>query len=223
MFLLVTQGALAAGQTIAPLASPAERILRFRVDLRLDSTQTGRLRELARGQGDELARATSTFLRAEADLMDASRSNDLGTRRSAMEKRSKAAIEGEMTRLRAERDARALLTAKQVRSLDILLAETANDPGVRTRPIWASQVAPLPLAALAFVTADSGNVRIAVDPLTTEIFVGNRSAGFGRVALRLPVGNHTVKFRTAACIDTLVVRIEMGPRPVITHKMSCQK
>ena len=44
-------------------------------------------RDLGRSQGAALERATSSYLRAEADLLDASRVADLGVRRAAMERR----------------------------------------------------------------------------------------------------------------------------------------
>jgi hypothetical protein len=221
VFLLMAPTALAMAQNVAALLVPAARILRYRTDLRLDSAQAGRLRDLTREQNEVLGRATSAFLHAEAELVDATRSSDMGIRRAAMEKRSRAAVDGELARLRAEKDARALLTNRQVTMLDILLTETVDDP--RTHPIWESQVAPLPLNAMPFAAPDSGDVRIAVSPLTAEIYVDDRLIGFGRVAIRLPVGNHGLKFRTPSCTDTRALLIAKGPPSVLTQQMSCGK
>lgn len=219
-FLVVTH--VAHAQKVVPLVAPAERILKFRAALRLDTAQMEKLHDLVRDQNEALARAMSAFLHAEADLVDAGRSNDQGTRRSAMEKRSKAAIDAEMVRLRAEKDARGVLTGKQLMQLDILTTET-DDASVRARPIWESQVAPLPLAAVPFVVADSETVRIAVEPLTSEIFIDNQSAGFGRVAVRLPVGSHMLKFRSPSCIDTKSIVVAKGDRNPVAHRMSCAR
>jgi len=220
LFLLVTPLTLATAQNVATLVTPADRILRFRTDLRLDTTQMGKLRDLAVEQKDALGRATSAFLHAEADLVDAGRSSDIGNRRSAMEKRSKMAIEGEMIRLRAEKDARSLLTTKQITLLDILLTESVDD--AKTHPIWESQVAPLPLTALPFAAPDSETVRIVVDPLTTEIIVDNQAVGFGRVAMRVPIGMHVFKFRSPNCTDTKQIVVAKGDRAPISHRMSCK-
>ena len=222
LFLLVTPFALGATQNVAPLAAPADRILKVRLELKLDSVQVARLRDLGGAQRAALGKATSNYLRAEADLLDASRSADLGARRTAMEKRSKAAVEGEMLRLGAEKEARAVLSTKQADLLDILLTES-EDASTRSRPIWESQVAPIPLLAIPFAAPDSETVRIAVMPLTAEIFVDNRSVGFGRVALRAAVGAHTIKFRTPACTDTKQLVVATGDRTPIAHRMSCQK
>jgi hypothetical protein len=181
-----------------------------------------KLRELGDKQGASLARATSSYLRAEADLLETSRGSDFGARRSAMEKRAKAAIEGEMVRLAAEKEARAVLTARQVDLLDIILTES-EDSSNRHRPIWDSQTAPLPLTVVPFAVADSETVRIAVTPLTAEIFVDNQAAGFGRVAVRLPVGAHMLKFRSPACIDTKPIVVAKGDRTPVAHRMSCAR
>src|SRR5215208_2361955 len=114
LFLLVTPSAPAIAQNVAPIVAPADRILKIRAELKLDSAQMAKLRELGRSQSSALTKATSTYLRAEADLLEASRAPAIGPRRAAMEKRSKAAIEGEMVRLSAEKEARAILTAKQL-------------------------------------------------------------------------------------------------------------
>lgn len=221
LFLLATPTALIA-QSVTPVVAPADRILKVRLELSLDTAQLLKLRDLGRSQGAALARATSNYLRAEADLLETSRGSDMGARKSAMEKRSKAAIDGEMLRLAAEKEARAVLTPKQATLLDIVLTES-DDAGARSRAIWESQVEPLPLHAIPFAAPDSGTLRIAVSPLTAEIFIGDRSMGFGRVQIRLPLGSHTLKFRTPGCTDTRVVLLAKGPQEAITHRMSCVK
>ena len=222
LFLLVTAPALAVAQSVAPFAAPADRILKVRVELKLDSAQMLKLRELGRSQSEALARATANYLRAEAALLESSRGSDFGARRSAMEKRSKAAIEGEMLRLAAEKEARAVLSARQGDLLDIILTES-EDSSARHRPIWDSQTAPLPLTAVPFAVADSETVRIAVTPLTSEIFIDNQSAGFGRVAVRLPVGAHMLKFRSPSCTDTKPIVVAKGDRAPVAHRMSCAR
>jgi hypothetical protein len=220
LFLLVTPPAFASAQSVAPAAAPADRILKVRVELKLDTAQMLKLRDLGRSQGTALARATSNYLRAEADLLEASRGSELGARRSAMEKRAKAAIEGEMVRLAAEKEARAVLTARQVDLLDIILTES-EDASTRNRPIWDSQTAPLPLTAVPFAVADSETVRITVQPLTSEIFIDNRPAGFGRVMVHLPIGAHMLKFRSPSCVDTMTIAVAKGDRNPVAHRMSC--
>lgn len=222
LILLTAIPALASAQNVAPLVAPADRILRLRAELRLDTAQVLKLRDLGRAQSVALARATSNYLHAEADLLEASRASDLAVRRLAMEKRSRAAIDGEMVRLAADKEARAVLTARQGDVLDILLTES-EDAGTRNRPIWESQVAPLPLNAIPFATPDSGNLRIAVDPLTTEVFLDDRSVGFGRVQLRVALGNHVLKFRSPSCTETKPIMVSKGPQSVISHKVNCAK
>jgi len=222
LLLLAVPFAVAATQNAPPLTAPADRILKVRLELKLDSAQTSKLRQLGVAQRASLGKATSGYLRAEADLLDASRSADFGARRAAMEKRSKSAIEGEMLRLSAEKEARSILSSKQVDLLDILLTES-EDGSARNRPIWESQVVPIPLIAIPFAAPDSETVRIAVVPLTAEIFVDNRSVGFGRISLRVPVGAHVVKFRTPGCTDMKQIVVATGDRAPIAHTMSCQK
>ena len=127
-----------------------------------------------------------------------------------------------MIRLSAEKESRAVLTTAQADRLDILLTES-EDASTRTRPIWESQVAPLPLNAIPFAAPDSGSVRIAVAPLTTEVFFDDRSVGFGRVQLRAAIGTHTLKFRSPGCTETLQVTVSKGPQAVIAHRISCAK
>ena len=212
-----------AQETGISFESPADRILRFRSELALDSAQVLKLRELAKSQVPALTKATAAFLRAEADLLDATRNPDLAIRRVAMEKRARVAIDGEMIRLRAERDTRAVLTSRQVELVPIVTASAPDEGRERTHALWESQVSPLPLNAISLAIPDSGNVRITVEPLTTEIYVGDRLAGQGRLAARLPLGAHTLKFRTPACMETVQVTITKGPPAILTHKMGCSK
>lgn len=211
---------VAGGQDLSPLTAPAERVLRLRSELGLDSSQVAKLRDLSRTQSIALSKATSAFLRAEADVVDAARSEDLAVRRGALERRSKSAIDGEMLRLRSERETTVLLTARQNDLLGVLTA-TANDSSARSHAIWESQVMPLPLTAVAFVVPDSGSMRVTVDPLTTEIYIADKLVGFGRLATRLPLGEHTLKFRTPDCIEEQRVVVGKGPPTIVTHKMSC--
>jgi hypothetical protein len=185
MTMVIVPGA--GAQDLSPLTAPAERVLRLKSELVLDSAQVVKLRDLSRTQAASLSRATSAFLRAEADVVDASRTEDLVVRRAALERRSKAAIDGEMTRLRSEKETAALLTSKQRELLGILTATMANDSGARYHAVWESQVAPLPLYATAFVVPDSGNVRVTVDPLIAEIYIADKLVGFGRLTTQLAV------------------------------------
>ena len=222
LLILATTAALSGAQNVTPLVAPADRILRLRTELKLDSIQMLKLRDLGRSQNAALARATSNFLRAEADLLDSGRGADLPLRRAAMEKRSKAAIDGEMLRLSSDREARSILSARQLDLLDLLLTES-EDASTRVRPIWESQVAPLPLLAIPFAAPDSETVRIVAEPLTTEIFIDNQSVGFGRAAVRVAVGAHTIKFRSPTCVDLEKVVVAKGDRSPVTHRMSCGK
>jgi hypothetical protein len=163
----------AMAQDVAPLTAPAERVLRLRSELALDSIQVAKLRDLSRTQSAALGRATSAFLRAEADVVDAGRSEDLVLRRGALERRSKAAIDGEMLRLRGEKDTAAVLTSRQNDLLGTLLATTASDSSARSHAIWESQVTPLPLNAVAYVVPDSGTMLVTVEPLITEIYLAD--------------------------------------------------
>jgi hypothetical protein len=214
---------VASAQDVFPLTAPAERVLRLRAELGLDSIQVAKLRDLSRTQSVALSKATSAFLRTEADVVDASRSEDLAIRRTALERRSRSAIDGEMLRLRNEKETTGLLTARQNDLLGILTTTMANDSGARYHAVWESQVMPLPLNAVAFVVPDSGNMRVTVDPLTTEIYIADKLVGFGRLATRLPLGQHVLKFRTPDCIEERRIVVEKGPPTIVTHKMNCLK
>ena len=128
-----------------------------------------------------------------------------------------------MLRLRGEKEAAAILTKRQNDLLGILLATTTNDSVGRVHAVWESQVVPLPLNAAAFVVPDSGTIRLTIDPLTTEIYIADKLVAYGRLATRLPLGQHTLKFRTPDCIETRSIVVVKGPPTIVTHKMSCAK
>jgi hypothetical protein len=221
---LCCSSAPAIGQDVSTAAIiPAERILRLRGELELDSVQIGKLRDLEKLQAAAVSKVAAVYLRAEADLLDAMRSDDLVIRRLALEKRSKAAIDAELIRLKADKDARALLSAKQNGALGLLVSvPTGALHDNRRASLWESLVTPVGFVSL-IAEPDSAEIRIAADPLGAEIYLADRLVGYGRVAARLPVGAHTVKFRTPSCTESVVVTVVKGPPAMVTHKMACSR
>src|SRR5207247_543524 len=123
-----------------------------------------------------LAKFTAAYLRADADLLDASRKDDIAIRRLALEKRAKIAIDAEVARLQAEKDSRAVLSADQKAKLEVIL--DIGEPGMKGKrqALWTPLVAPATLGGLnyalldsAAVPSDSNLVRFRVIPSFAEI------------------------------------------------------
>jgi Spy/CpxP family protein refolding chaperone len=224
VLLLMCVASLSAAQDVpAPAIVPAERLLQLRAELSLDDAQAEKLGALAKVQAAAIAKVAAAYLRAEADLIDAARNEDLAVRRVALERRAKAAIDAEMIRLRAEKDARALLTPKQAGLLPSTLSSYGTEmTPVRTSAIWGSLVAPQSLI-VPVAESDSVETRIVVSPLTAQIYIGDRLVGSGRSLVRLPVGQHILKFRTPACLEQMVIVVAKGPQSPVTHTMACSR
>jgi hypothetical protein len=217
--------AAARGQdsTMAELPVPARAILRLGDSLKLSTPQTTKLQTLARTQIAALAKNTSAFLRAEADLIDASRKDDLIIRRLALEKRAKIAVDGEIARLQGDKDARAVLSADQRTKLQVILDR--NDWGLRDDRValWKPLVTPTPLSRSLSRTErdsiqrDSNVVRLRVVPSFAEIFIDDRLIGTAFKQVWLPVGVHKVKFSAPGCgtpIEQTIEVIKTG-QPII--------
>lgn len=220
--LLLLSGSLLAPPIAAQEPSPAllaSIALQLRADLELDDAQAVKLRELARVQGAAHSRATAAFLRAEADVIDAARGDDLVVRRAALERRAKLAIDSEMARLRWEKDVRALLTATQNTTLTARLNQTPD----RSRQLWQAIVEPLPIVVPAGQPADSGEVRISVTPNYADIYLDGVKHGAGRKFFVLPVGKYELKFHAVGCSEiALPIEIVKGPPIVITQSLTCR-
>jgi hypothetical protein len=148
-----------------------------------------------------LTHAAAAYLRAEADVLDASRKDDLANRRLALEKRAKVGIDGEMAMLQGERDAKALLTVDQRATLQAIGDQAASEPRPMQRPLWAPLVAP-PSVTFRFgdwIVRDSGQVRLKVTPSYAEIFIDGVNVGTNFKQVSWPIGDHTVRFQAPGC------------------------
>jgi hypothetical protein len=200
---------------------PAHSILALRDDLQLTDGQVSKLKALEATQLAVLSRQTAAFLRAEADLLDAIRRDDIAIRRLALEKRAKIAIDAEVVRLQAEKDGRAQLTADQRAKL----ATMGEPPGISGGPnevaVWQSIVAPPPLTrTLRFAAPlDSTEVRISVMPIFADIYVDDVKIGSGRHFVKLAIGQHLVLYHAAGCTDiTIAISVLKGPPIVIPRQ-----
>jgi hypothetical protein len=145
---------------------------------------------------------TASYLRAEADLLDATRKDDLAVRRLALERRAKIGIDGEIGRLQGEKDARALLTIDQRARLQTIQDQADTQPRQHQGAAWTPLVAPSQLTwrfAHDSVYRDSGTVRMKVSPSYAEIFIDGISIGTNFKQVMWPVGQHTVRFVAPGC------------------------
>jgi Spy/CpxP family protein refolding chaperone len=205
---------------------PARSILALRDDLQLTEAQVSKLRSLETTQLALLSRETAAFLRAEADLLDAIRRDDLAVRRLTLEKRARVAIDAEVARLQTEKDARAVLTADQRAKL-AALGEPQGSGVSREVAVWQSIVAQPPLTrALHFAPPlDSTEVRISVMPIYADIYLDGIKIGSGRRFVKLAIGQHVLLYHAAGCTDvTLPILIEKGPPIVVPRQtLTCSR
>ncbi len=201
---------------------PARSILALQEKLELSDAQVSKLRALERTQVASLSRATAAFLRAEADLLDAGRRDDIALYRVALERRSKVAIDAEIVRLQSEKDSRAVLTADQRLTIGTVAEsrEVAGMPNEVT--VWQSIVAPPPLTRTVHVAPvlDSAEVRISVMPIYADIYVDDIKIGSGRHFVRLPIGQHMLLYHAAGCTDVSVpISVVKGP-PIVAPRQT---
>lgn len=217
--IVMLMAGVAGAQEPASVAGvPAAMALQVQSSLSLDSGQTAKLRDLARTQSAAMERATAAYLRAEADLLDASRSDDLALRRAALEKRSRLAIEAEMLRARSEKEVRSVLSSRQ----NAILFDPWTARG-RDRVPWQGLVAPVPLIALADQAADSGEVRISVTPNHADIYLGDEKMGTGRRFLRLPVGKYDFRLFAIGCTEVVIpVEVRKGRPVIVSRELECK-
>jgi Spy/CpxP family protein refolding chaperone len=221
LLLAVTlAGGARAQEETASGPVPAGAVLALRSELGLDSAQVRKLEDLARAQRLALDKSVAAYLRSEADLLDASRSDDAAVRRIALERRSKVAIDAEVARVKAESDSRAVLTARQSASYAALAGRATGQAG--TRALWQALVSPTALAAIE-ERPDSGEVRISVTPNYVDIYLGDEKKGTGRKYLMLPVGRYQLRLFAVGC-DELVVPVEVqkGPPVVVSRTLTCK-
>ena len=200
---------------------PAHAILALRDDLQLTDGQVSKLKALETTQFALLSRETAAFLRAEADLLDAIRRDDLAVRRLALEKRAKIAIDAEVARLQADKDARALLTADQRAKL-ATIGEPQGISGVSNEvAVWQSIVAQPPLTRTLHYAPvlDSTEVRISVMPIYADIYVDDVKIGSGRRFAKLAIGQHMLLYHATGCTDvTLAISVNKGPPIVVPRQ-----
>jgi hypothetical protein len=192
----------AKDSSIAPPRVPAQSLIDLRDSLQFSENQLAKLRSLARVQAAALTHATAAYLRAEADLLDASRRDDITVRRLALERRARIGIDGEIARLQGERDARALLTISQRDKLQQMLDRADTEPRENFAAVWTPVVMPAPLTRRFerdSAARDSGQVRMKVTPSYAEILVDGLTIGTNFKQVTLAVGQHTVTFRAPGC------------------------
>ena len=219
---LVCLAATARAQDAVPAPVPASILLGLREPLSLDSKQVKRLRDLESVQVAALSKTNALFLRAEADVVEASAGADPVVRRAALEKRAKIAIDAEIARLKWEKDARAILTAKQSEELPASISAVA--PRGSSPILWRPLVGPLGLSVPSASTVDSGEVRISVTPNYADIYVDGEKRGTGRRFVILPVGSHEVQLSAVNC-DRMTLRVDVIKQPpmVLTQTLTCRK
>lgn len=217
--VMLASGVAGAQEPASVAGVPAAMALQIQSSLSLDSGQTVRLRDLARTQAAAMERATAAYLRAEAELLDASRSDDLALRRAALEKRSRLAIEAEMIRARSEKEVRSVLSSRQ----NAILFDPWTSRG-RDRVPWQGLVAPVPLIALADQAADSGEVRVSVTPNHADIYVGDEKMGTGRRFIRLPVGKYDLRLFAIGCTEVVIpVEVQKGRPVIVSRELQCKQ
>src|SRR3954471_15595811 len=168
MFAFIFLAAAASGQ--AQLV-PAQAVLAVADDLQLTQAQIDKLHALERAQFAATSKSAASFLRAEADLLDAMRGEDLILRRAALEKRSKIAIDAEIARLQADKDSRAVLLPDQRQRLASMTVPVAPTACADAYP-WQQLVAPPPISrTVVAATIDSGTLRMKVTPSYVDIFI----------------------------------------------------
>ncbi|MEO6064498.1 MAG: hypothetical protein ABIP49_01785 [Lysobacterales bacterium] len=215
LVMLASSARAQAVGTTRVTSVPATQVLQLAQQLALSDAQILRLQTLERAQDIAMGKAISAYLRAEADFRDASRGEDLVARRATLERRAKAAIDGEMARLKAERETRALLTATQAETYATLVDRPATS-------LWEAIVAPSRIAVAADAPADSGEVRISVTPVFADIFVDDVKVGTGRRFAVLPVGTHLVKLHAVGCsVAEFKVAVVKGVPAILTHTLTC--
>jgi Spy/CpxP family protein refolding chaperone len=214
----------AAAPQAPALASPAQAILAVKDDLQLTASQVSRLRSLETAQSTALSRAMAAYLRAEADLLDAIRVDSLPLRRTALEKRAKSAIDAEMSRLQAEKDARAVLTQDQRTKLAELPVWTDARRLSIESSAWEALVVPAAAARKNLDVTDSTEVRITVMPTWADIYIDGKRIGSGKKFLFVAIGTHAVLFHATGCKDvTTTIEVLKGPPIVLpTQTLDCK-
>ncbi|HYD54619.1 MAG TPA: Spy/CpxP family protein refolding chaperone [Gemmatimonadaceae bacterium] len=124
---------------------PARAILAMRDRLALTDDQVRRLEALAATQREALRPNEPAMLRARADLMEATRRDDIPAARAAMERMARARTDLAVAHLQARKSARDVLTAEQRTKLDearatlvqrgrAMRAQRLRQPGRAVRP-----------------------------------------------------------------------------------------
>jgi serine/threonine protein kinase len=88
---------------------------------------------------------------------------------------------------------------------------TPNLPATQPTPTQSSTSGSASSASQA-----KESVRIVATPLTAEIFVDDRSYGFGRVQVPLTLGQHTVRIRTPNCNKDRSIIVTTGMRDAVS-------
>ena len=207
---------LAAPLTAQDIARPvpAATALALTERLGLDSSQIVKLRDLEKAQSAALTKSVAALLRAEAEVVETSSGDDFVKRRSALEARSRAALDAELARLKWEKDARAVLKPRQLAELP---------PERPSSMLWPAPLSAVNLGPAAPSFADSGEVRLTVTPSYADIFVNGEKRGSGRKFLPLPVGAHAVEFAAVGC-EPKSVRVEvLKDKPtIVIESLTCK-
>jgi Spy/CpxP family protein refolding chaperone len=212
--LVISLGHAAAAQSSPPRV-PARLVLAVGDDLQLTPAQTTRLESLEKAQEAAVSKSAAAYLRAEADLLDAMRGDDLLLRRAALERRAKVGIDAEIARLQGEKDARAVLLPDQRAKL-LALPRPEVPPTIADVYPWEWLVAPPPLSRVAInPVVDSGIVRLKVTPNYAEIFIDSVKVGTGFKQLALPVGQHLARFQAPGCGAPVEQQLVVGKNQLV--------
>ena len=213
-----------ADSPIPSAVAPAHFLLALSDQLHLSDSQITKLQSLEQAQVAAVSKATAAFLRAQADLLDAVRLDDIVLRRVALEKRAKIAIDAEVARLQAVKESRAVLSADQRAALTRLNVSPAYSPAIDV-PEWDGIVAIPSGTRLMRVPEppDSNEVRISVTPLYATIYVDNVKMGTGRKFLMLPLGSHELVVNAVGCQEVrLTFEVARGAPIVLPRQvLSC--
>ncbi len=109
---------------------PAAHVLAMRQQFNLTDDQVKKLEAMKTAQQTALEPPRAAMLRAQADLMDATKGDgDLAAARKAMEKMAQVHIDHAMAMLKAHQDVRAILTTDQKAKFDAMRREHMRGMG----------------------------------------------------------------------------------------------
>jgi serine/threonine protein kinase len=98
-------------------------------------------------------------------------------------------------------------------TFDMQPVELATTPAATTPNVSVTQ--PVAPRNNASAPAQKEMVRIVATPVTAEIFVDNKSVGFGKAQVSLTLGSHTVRIRAPNCTQERPIIVETNQRDAV--------